>query len=82
MGYQMLGKDGIIWKGVKYCEWIKFISYINIFKHNIGLIKKIFIQKAKRDKYFQNIPMIVDKLIQMLFVITYGCPLEYIQNYI
>lgn len=69
--FKIPGMDGVVLKCAEYCEWVKYLSYSNVFKHKVGLIKRVYISNFKEGKRPLSIPIIADRLTQMLFVITY-----------
>lgn len=79
-GCKTPGVDGVILKRAEYCEWVKHISYSNVFKHKVGLIKRVYIPKSSGEKRPLDIATIVDRLIQMLFVITYEPIIETVSD--
>lgn len=72
--------NNVILKRAEYCEWAKRISYSNVFKHKIDLIKKVYIPKPKRKNRSLGILIITDRLIQILFVVTYEPIVETISD--
>jgi hypothetical protein len=58
-------------KGSVSLKWIKFLSYSNVFKHKVGSIKRVFPPKCKKSQGLLRIAIIADRLVQMLFVLTY-----------
>lgn len=69
--FKTFGVDLMPTKRAKYCEWVKHLSYSNVFSQKVGLIKRVSIFKAKKSKCSLGTFNIFNKLTQMLFVLTY-----------
>ena len=78
--FKNLNVDGIVLKQMKYYDWVKYLSYSNVFSRRADLIKKVFIPKYKRSECLLSISTITDKLIQKLFVITYEPIIETVSD--
>jgi len=80
-GCKIPGIDGKILKRSDFCEWVKFLSYTNVFNHKVDLIKRGFIFKSKGEESPLGIPTIKDRLVQMLYVLTYEPILETVSDF-
>jgi retron-type reverse transcriptase len=80
-GSKTPGVDGIVLSQTGYCGWVKYLSYSNVFRHKVSLIKKLFIPKFKGGERFLSIPTVADRLIQMLFAITYEPIVETVSDF-
>lgn len=70
-GFKSSGVDGVILRRIDYYKWVKYLSYSNVFRRKFGLIKRVFIPKPNGNKCSLGIAILADRLIQMLFIITY-----------
>jgi hypothetical protein len=79
-GFKILDINKTILKRIKYCEWVKYLSYSNVLNHKISSAKRVFLPQIKIGGRSLNIFTVSDKLIQMLFVLVYEPIIECVSD--